>query len=481
MVDQHLHQLSGLDASFLAIETANAPGHIGSVMVIDPSTRPVPLDLESFAEVLGTRMRAVPSCTRKLHGVPLGLDMPYWVDDLDFDLEYHIREIALPVPGTRKQLTEQVSRLHARPLDRTRPLWEMYLITGLEGGRAAVYTKLHHAMIDGVGGNDILEAVLDIDVAPRHVERPGDVPHAVSPTTWSMARRAAGAWAQHPVRAAGIAAQLVRSAPSYVSVNSQRIPVFRRDADERDIVLPTSLRAPAVPFNAAITPHRRLALLEIPFASVKAVKDDHGCTVNDVVLSICAGGLRRYLAGKDALPTDPLIAAVPVSVRQDVQAAGNHVSMMMVPLATDGVEPADRLVATVAAASAAKEKFQATPAPLLVELAEFSFPALGNQAGRLSARLGLLEKVRPFNLFISNVPGPRIPLFIAGAELLEYYPVSTLPDGQGLNITVFSYRDSLFFGLLGCRELVPDLEVLADGLREEMQALESCSRAGLGT
>lgn len=470
-------QLSGLDASFLAIETPTAPGHIGSVMIIDPATSPVPLDLPRFIEVIGARMRSVPRCTRRLFGAPLGLDMPYWIEDEGFDEEYHIRELALPAPGTRKQLTDQVARLHARPLDRTRPLWEIYLISGLEQGQAAVYTKLHHAMIDGVGSNDLLAAVLDTEPQPRTVERPPDDEPAEAPPLSVMAGRATRAWARHPVRAATIASRMMRATPSYIGVHSQRIPVFSRAADERDIVAPTGLRAPAVPFNAPISPHRRLSLVELPLQDIKHIKSTHDCTVNDVVLSLCAGALRRYLEGRATLPAGALVAAVPVSVRRQASEDGNHVSVMMVPLATDVAEAAARLDATAAAARAAKEKFEATPAPALLELAEFSFPALGNQASRLAARLGLLERVRPFNLFISNVPGPRIPLFIAGAELLEYYPVSTLPDGQGLNITVFSYRDSLFFGLLGCRELVPDLEDLADAMRTEFHDLQGSIRS----
>lgn len=470
------HQLSGLDASFLAIETANATGHIGSVMVIDAATSEEALTLERFTQVVGPRIRSVARCSRKLLAVPLGLDNPYWVDDEDFDIEFHIRELALPQPGSHKQLTEQVARLHARPLDRSRPLWEMYLISGLAGGRAAVYTKLHHAMIDGVAGNDLLEAVLDLSAAPRDMVPVKDPDPVSAPTHTRMAVRAARAWARHPVRAASIARDVVRSTPTLAELHAQRVPVFRRRADDRDVLGGGArVRAPKVPFNAPITPHRRVALAEVSLSGVKEIKAAHGSTVNDVVLSLCAGALRRYLADRDALPGAPLVAAVPVSVRGSGAESANQVSMMMVPLPTDVQEADERLRSASAAARVAKERFDALPATMLMELYEFSFPALANQANRLAARLRLLEKVRPFNLIVSNIPGPRVPLFIAGAELLEYYPVSALPDGQGLNITVFSYRDSLFFGLLGCRELVPDLEALANGVRAEYDELHETS------
>ena len=467
-----MEQLTGLDASFLAMETASATGHIGSVMVLDPSTAPLPLTLDRLTEALGRRIAGVAMCRRKLFGVPLGLDNPYWIEDPDFDLEYHVREIALPAPGSYKQLTEQVARLHGRRLDRSRPLWEMYLISGLAEGRTAIYTKLHHAMIDGVAGNDLLEAVLDLAPEGREGHQPTPATEAPVPTRGQMWGRLVRAWASHPVRAVRIAADIAQSAPLIAATNAPAVPVVRRFLDDRDVLNGAgTMRAPKVPFNAPITPHRRVAFASVPLSGVKGLKNSAGTTVNDVVLAMCAGALRRWLEGQNALPTAPVVGAVPISIRAREGERGNRVSLMTVPLPTDCADPWERLVSASKSARVAKERFDAVPATMLMELYQFSFPSLANQASRLAARFRLLEMVRPFNLVVSNVPGPPIPLYVAGAELVEYYPVSTLPDGQGLNVTVFSYRDTLFFGLLGCRELVPDLELLAQAIAAEYHDL----------
>ena len=471
-----MQQLTGLDAAFLAMETRTVFGHVGSVCIVDPSTAPEPFTLERFTRVVESRLPLVPLLRRRLVEVPLGLDQPYWIEDPDFDIEFHVRELALPSPGSDRQLAEQAARLHARPLDRSRPLWEIYLIFGLQGGRAAIYSKVHHAAIDGVSGNDILAALLDLspkgrklpDPPPRRTERqPGGV---------ELLARSAVSLTRHPVRAARLSVDLLRSAPALVvNPGRPRLPLvdrlLRRDGGV--ILSQPGLRAPRTPFNRSITQHRRWGFCHLPLSEVKRVKNALGITVNDVVLALCAGALRRWLRDHDALPEVPLIAAVPVSVRTEEQQGthGNRVSTMLAMLPTQLADPRDRVRAVHEAMRAAKEQHDALPANLLADVTQFAMPALAGQAARMAARLRLVERASLFNLIISNVPGPNVSLYYGGAELVAYYPLSAIVDGQGLNITAMSYRDTLFFGVIACRELVPDVDRLTAYLEEELRVL----------
>jgi diacylglycerol O-acyltransferase / wax synthase len=471
-----MQQLSGLDAAFLALESSSMFGHVGSLCIVDPSTTAEPLTLDRLTRVVASRLPLVPPFRRRLVEVPLGLDMPYWIDDPDFDIEFHVRELALPAPGNDHQLREQAARLHARPLDRARPLWELYLISGLSGGRVAIYTKVHHAAIDGVSGNDILAAVLDITPEGRPEE---DVPPRVvesEPSAISMLVRSAWSLAGNPVRGARLTYSLARTLPTLAASPARpRLPIIDRllGRDSNVVLNSPGLRAPATPFNKPIGPHRRWSFRTVPFEEVRAVKNASGTTVNDVVMALCAGALRRYLDDHDALPDAPLVAAVPVSVRTEEQkgTGGNRVSTMMAALPTNLADPLERLHAAHEAMRAAKEQHGAMPADLLADVTQFAMPALAGQAARLSARLRLLERINPFNLIISNVPGPNVPLYYAGAKLLTYYPLSAIAEGQGLNITVMSYGGGLHFGLIADRDLVPDLDLLAGYLVEELKVL----------
>lgn len=473
-----MQQLTGLDGAFLAMETSAVFGHVGSICVLDPSTSPRPLTLERLQAVISERLHLVPPFRRRLAEVPFGFDQPYWVEDPDFDIEFHVRELSLPAPGDDRQLADQAARLHARPLDRRRPLWELYLISGLSGGRMAVYTKVHHAAIDGVSGNDILAAVLDLTPEGRDL---GDVPAWKSeqvPGPIPLLARSALSLAGQPVRAARLTVGLARSLPGLAMAPSRpALPVIDRLLPRRGqsaVLSQSGLRAPRTPFNRPITPHRRWAFCTVPLADVKAVKKASGVTVNDVVMGLCAGALRRWLIDHDALPDAPLIAAVPVSVRTEAQKGqgGNRVSTMTAPLPTHVGDPAERLSLAHDAMRAAKDQHGALPADLLSDVTQFAMPALAGQAARMAARLRLVEWLSPFNLIISNIPGPPVPLYYAGARLLAYYPLSAIADGQGLNITVMSYEDSMHFGLIACRELVPDLDRMAGYLVDELDELK---------
>jgi diacylglycerol O-acyltransferase / wax synthase len=418
----------------------------------------------------------VPLLRRRLVDVPLGLDQPYWIEDPDFDIEFHVRELALPSPGSDRQLAEQAARLHARPLDRSRPLWEIYLIYGLQGGRVAIYSKVHHAAIDGVSGNDILAALLDLSPEGRELPEPPARRMERQPAAVELLVRSAVSLTRHPFRAARLSVGLLRSAPALAASPAwPRLPLVDRllGRDEGAILSQPGLRAPPTPFNRSITQHRRWGLCDLPLSEIKRVKNALGITVNDVVMALCAGALRRWLTDHDALPDAPLIAAVPVSVRTEEQKGthGNRVSTMLAVLPTQLADPRDRLRVVHEAMRAAKEQHDALPANLLADVTQFAMPALAGQAAQMAARLRLVERASLFNLIISNVPGPNVPLYYAGAELLAYYPLSAIVDGQGLNITAMSYRDTLFFGVIACRELVPDVDRLTAYLEEELRVL----------
>ena len=469
-----MQQLTGLDAAFLALETANATGHVGGVCVLDPADAPKPLTLARLTEVLAQRVPLVPVLRRKLLNVPFGLDQPYWIDDADFDIEYHIREIALPRPGSVAQLTEQVSRLHARPLDRSRPLWEIYLITGLAKRRAAVYTKIHHAAIDGVSGAELLTVLLDLSPEGRDVPATAPFRPARPPGPVTLAAMAGARMAWRPVQTVRITNEVMRLLPTLApAVNTFVGGILGLGRGDGAVIPSAPVRAPATPFNRPITPHRRLALRSVDLDTVKTVKNAFGVSVNDVVMAMCAGALRRWLADHRTLPDSPLVAMIPVSVRDPASKAamGNKVSAMLAALPTHLPEPAERLEVVHAATMAAKAQQAAIPQGLVDQISDFAPPALTARAARVVFATGLLHRLPPFNLCISNVPGPNVPVYLCGAKLLAHYPVSVVTDGQGLNITLVGYLGQLHFGLVACRELMPDIETLATYLVEELELL----------
>ena len=479
-----MQQLTGLDAAFLALDSPTAYGHVGSVSVLDPPAGGEALTLDRLTELIESRLHLVPLFRRRLVEVPFGLDQPYWIEDPDFDIEFHVRELALPAPGDDRQLAVQAARLHARPLDRQRPLWEAYLVHGLQGGGQALYVKVHHAAIDGVSGNDLLATLMDTSPEPRELDETDPWRPETEPGAVSLLARSALSLASHPARAARVSAGIVRSLPALVrSPARPRLPLIDRFLLRRDegVILPAPpLIAPATPFNKNIGPHRRWAFTSVPLAEVKAIKNAAGVTVNDVVMALCAGALRTWLQKHDSLPEEPLVSMVPVSIRTEAQEGshGNRVSSVIAPLPTHLADPAGRLAAAHEAMRAAKEQHNALPAELLTDIAQFSMPALANQASRLATRLRLLERVPPFNVIISNVPGPTVDLYLCGARLDGVYPLSAIADGQGLNLTVLGSSGKLNFGALADRDLVPDVDLIIDALKEELVALSDAVGVG---
>ncbi len=481
-----MRQLTSLDAQFLNVESPTTVGHVGSLIVLDPTSVPGgDWTLDSVRAVLEPRLHLAEPFRQRLVPVPLGLGRPYWIDDPHFDVEFHLRELALPGPGTKEQLGEQVARIHARPLDRTRPLWEAYVITGLEGGKVAFYSKVHHAAIDGVSGAEILETLMDITPEPRTVEpEPETYPSRRMPSTVNLVRRGLHAAAVNPI-------EMLRTVPKSLGYldelpGASNFPgsrmlseavglVGRLLGQEQDDVGHRSLHAPSTPLNGRITPHRRFSYGSVPLEDVKRVKNAFDMTVNDVVMALTASALRRWLLDHDALPSTPLVVAVPVSVRTDDQVGsiGNHVSVMMAELPTHIADPEERMQFMRESMLLAKRHFEAIPATLLQDLAQVIPTALSGLAARALFKLATMPGVL-FNLFVSNVPGPQLPLYIAGARVEGIYPVSAVTDMTGgLNITLFSYNGALDFGLVACREMVPDVWNLITYLQEALGEMVS--------
>lgn len=466
-----MQRLTGLDASFLYLETANNHMHVGSVGIFDPSTVPGGYSFEKAKALVEQRLPVLPPFRRRLVTIPFELHHPLWIEDPDFDLDYHVRRAGLPSPGSPAELAELAADFMSRPLDRNHPLWELVVVEGLEHGHVAVLSKVHHAAIDGVSGAELVVNLLDLTPEPRQIEapeepwRPDRVPTDVEKLAYALA-----SLARQPVRAAKAVRRTTLAALNLRQRNR------RPDVNPP----PAPFSAPRTPLNTAITPHRRFAFASVPLSEVKAVKNTFGATVNDVVLALCAGTLRRYLLGHDALPADPLVAMVPISVRGEDEkgAMGNRVSAMLTRLATDVADPAERLRAIAAATAAAKEQDKAIGAETLMDWAEFAAPALAARAARLYSRMKAADRHRPlFNVVISNVPGPPFPLYCAGMRLVAYYPMGPIFDGIGVNITVMSYQDSMDFGLLACRETIPDVATLADGLHVSMEELAKAAAA----
>jgi diacylglycerol O-acyltransferase / wax synthase len=480
-----MRQLTSLDAQFLALEDSRTTGHVGGLTVLDPSTTESgELELADIQQLIEERLPLLPPLRWRLAEVPFGLDYPYWIDDPDFDLDFHVRELGMPAKAGDEQLAGQVARIMARPLDRARPLWEIYLIHGLPEGNMALLTKIHHSVIDGMSGAEIMGALFDLGPEGRKVPAPSSNGPERDPSDVEMLARGLMGVPRYPLRA-------LRSLPRALPAIDE-VPVFsalpgaklvarvteilkNTVTGETSTIGHTDLKAPKTSFNGRISPHRRFAFGRIPLEEVKAVKNARGCTVNDVVVAICAGAVRSWLIDHDELLPEPLVAQIPISVRTDEQMGtfGNRIMLMSAPLYTNEPNPLRRLQATHTALAAMKERHRALPAELLQDTNHFIPPAVFARAARASLALSTSSAGRPnWNLVISNVPGPQVPLYCAGAEIVANYPISVVTDGLGLNITVMSYCGEMDFGIVSDRDQIPDLDTMLDRLRASLEELK---------
>jgi WS/DGAT/MGAT family acyltransferase len=462
-----MQRLTGLDAMFFYLETPAGHMHVTGVYVLEPGERG--LSFESIRDRIGERIPLAAPFRRRLVEVPFKLHHPIWIEDPEFDLDYHVRRASLPAPGGTDELACFAAQVGGLPLDRDRPLWEMYVVEGLEGGRFALVGKMHHAAIDGVSGAEIMATLLDLEPEPPHRElidawRPETVPSDAELLAMSVA-----ALFGHPVKIAKTARRVFETALHLSEANraSGIVPP------------PSPFAAPKTIFNASITPHRRVALAALPLDDFKAVKNHFGCTVNDVVLAVCAGALRRYLLDYAELPEDPLVAMVPMSVRTDDELGshGNRISAMLTSLATNVADAAERLEVVSTGMRRAKEQERLIGAATLTDWTEFTFPALIGRAARLTSSMRVFDRMRPlFNVTVSNVPGPTFPLYLAGARLASMYPLGPVTDSVGLNITVMSYCGTVYFGVNACRETAQALAEMPKMLAESLDDLLASTR-----
>ena len=416
--------------------------------------------------MIESRLDLVPPFRRRLATVPLGLDHPVWIEDPDFDLDYHVRRIGCPAPGDEQQLAEIAGDIASRKLDRTKPLWELWVVEGLENGHVATVAKMHHCTIDGVSGANLLVHLLDLmpdpppKPAPEQEWKPDRVPSDLELLGQAVVGRFTRPW-----RYAKVA---YRTAESLVNFAMTR---FRREGPG----MAAPLTAPRTSINTTVTSHRKVAFARISLGDVKEIKNKTGTKVNDVVLAVAAGALRHYLEQRDELPERSLIATVPVSVRTEEEkevVGSNKVSALFTSLATDLDDPLERLLAIAESNKGAKDELNAIGADMLQQWTEFAAPNTWSLAMRVYAGMKLAER-HPVvhNLVISNVPGPQVPLYFAGGKLEELFPLGPVFDGAALNVTVLSYLDTLHWGFLAGREAMPGLWDLANAVPNALAEL----------
>jgi WS/DGAT/MGAT family acyltransferase len=462
-----MDRLSGLDASFLYFETPTHLMHVCGLLVLDTSTMPGEYSFDTFRDSVRDRLQNNPAFRRKLHNPLLNFDHPVWISDEDFDIEHHVRRITVPTPGGREQLAEVCGDIAGQPLDRSRPLWEFWVIEGLADGSVAIMTKMHHATVDGVSGASLVSHLcsLEPDAPPMvtgDAERPPRRPRdrdIVIDGLLGLAKR--------PLHLASVLPHTLSVLPDWV----QRA--------RRGAAMPAPFTAPRTSFNGTVTGHRAVAFARMDLADVKEVKNAFGTTVNDVVLAMCSGALRKYLEDRGELPESSLVGMVPVSVHGKTTRGGtNKVSGMFASLSSDIADPVERLRAIAEQNRVAKEHHKTLSASLLQDWAQFAAPNTFGLAVRVYSTLRLADR-HPVvhNLVISNVPGPPMPIYFLGARIVGFYPFGPVFHGAGLNITVLSNDGHLDVGINACRELAPNLWELADDLPIALDQLLTAARS----
>lgn len=458
-----MDRLSGLDASFLYLETPEQLMHVCAAMVLDPATMPGGYSFERVRNAIAESVSDVAVFRRKLKRVPLRLDHPVWVDDDHFNIDRHVHRLALPVPGNYRELQELLGHLAGQPMDRNRPLWQMYVIEEYDSGKVVVFTKMHHATVDGVSGANLISHLcsLEADAPPLQLTAPEPLPRR--PGDVELVGRALLSNLSKPLQVA----KLLTPTGKLVTRTVERA--------REGTAMAAPFTAPRTSFNGTITGDRTIGYLDLSLDDVKQIKTATGTTVNDVVLTVAGGALRRYLDARGELPASTLTATVPVSVREESSRAGgaNKVSALFARLGTDIADPVDRLTMMAEANRHAKEHHKAISADTLQDWAEFAAPRTFGLAMRAYAGLRLAEK-HPVvhNLVISNVPGPAVPLYFAGARIDALYPLGPIFHGAGLNVTVISQSGNLHVGAIACRESVPDVDALLQRFPEELAELK---------
>jgi diacylglycerol O-acyltransferase len=460
----HLDRLTSVDASFLSNESSSSHMHVGAILIFEG---PPPLYVDLVEHVRG-RLNLVPRFRQRIVVPPLEAGRPLWADDVNFNLTYHIRHTGLPEPGGEDELRALAARVFSQQLDRSKPLWELWLVQGLERDRFAILTKTHHAMVDGVSGVDIGTVLFDLEPVPKPVEQVDDWKPRPEPRTTTLVTRAATDMAATPVRLAERAIEAVRDPET----------TARRIADGLEglgeFVGALADPAPDVPLNQEIGPHRRFVWARSELATFKRIKDSLGGTVNDVVLAVVTGALREWLHARGVRTEGlELRALVPVSIRAEDERGnlGNKIAVMRGPLPVYVEDPVRRLRVVSEAMEGLKRSKQALGAEVISRFNDFAPPTLLAQASRVNF------STRLFNLIVTNVPGPQLPLYVLGREMEEIFPVAFLPPNHTLAVAIMSYNGRIGFGLLADYDSVEDVEMISEGISASLAELEEAASA----
>ena len=458
MAQKHLDRLSGLDVSFLTNETSSSHMHVGAILIFEGP----PPGYRDLVAHIDSRLHLVPRFRQKLAFPPLPTSRPYWIDDPTFNLDYHVRHSALPSPGTEEQLRRTAARIFSQQLDRTKPLWELWLVQGLTRGRFALISKTHHALVDGVSGVDIATVLFDVTPVPQRLAPEEKwLPQPEPSSAGLIARDAAGA-----VKAPTGIARRVERAARHPRVTVKQVATGVQALSE--VGWNFANPSPDVPLNQPIGSHRRFEWVRTDLTHFKTVKNALGGTVNDAVLTVVAGGLRKWLQGR-GIRTEglELTAQVPVSIRPDEQhgALGNQLAAIRGPLPVYVEDPVQRLEVVRAGMDGIKDSKQALGAEVIARFNDFAPPTLLTQAARLNF------STRLFNLVVTNVPGPQLPLYMLGRELQDVFPVGFLPVNHALFVAIMSYNGQVNFGLLADYDSMPDLDVIASGIEASLGEL----------
>ena len=472
-----MQQLSGQDAAFVYLETPTTPMHIGSVGIYDPSTAPGGFvrfkDILAFIE---SRLGGARSFRQRLVRVPFDLDHPYWIEDPGFDIEYHVRHIALPAPGDWRQLCIQVARLHSRPMDLTKPLWEFVIVEGLDNipglpkGSFALVAKVHHAAIDGMSGVEMSSAIHDLTPDKANKYDDADWKPEAKPGIGELLISGYFNTLRQPMR--------------YMETVARTVPGLTRLANEirkGDVSIAGARTPPKTRFNAPVSSHRVFDAASFPLADVRAIKNAvPGATVNDAILAIIGGGLRRYLIDKSELPDTNLTAMAPISVRHEgeKEALGNLVAAMVVSLGTHIADPLERLAHIHTDAVNSKGMTNAVGARTLSDYSQLIPSGLAGLGARLYTKLGAANAHAPvFNVVATNVPGSRVPLYFAGAKMVKMFGLGPIFDSMGLINTIYSYVDEIAISFTCDRDMMPDPDAYAAALRASFEALRDAATA----
>ena len=469
-----MSHLSIVDGAFLHLESPEMPMHVGSLALFDPPAGGATDWYEAVKAHVASRMHLAPVFTRKLALMPFDLANPVWIPDDDIDLDYHVRYLVLPKPGTMAQMEALCARLHSSLLDRSRPLWEFYVIEGLADGRLGFYSKVHHAAVDGQAAVAMANSVFDLTPEPRRVKPPrARRGHRYQLGVAELLGAALSNQARQVVEFVKLLPPMAGAA-----VGAARQALAERRAGGAAAAGPKLKMAPPTPFNVPITNQRAFAGVSLPLGEVKAIGKGLGGSINDMVMWLCSTALRDYLAEGRELPPKTLVAGVPISLRAEGDtSANNQVSGTVIDLATQEKDPVKRLAQIMAGTQAMKATMGSFGNLIPTDFPSLGSPWLLSGLASLYGRSRLASRLRVANLTISNVPGPQVPLYLAGATMTGMFPLSIVVHGVALNITVQSYRGQLCFGLIACRRAVPDVGELAQALERAMGALRKLAEA----